>query len=161
MTEGKVLVYYGTGRGKSSAALGLAIRTAEKNETVGIIQFLKIQENQDFLSRLEPEIKIFRFERSATPFEEMSDEDKQEEKKNIENAVNYARKALSTEEFDLLILDEVFGILEEGMVDISTILELIEARPLFTTLVLTGRNLPAEIRKKADEVVCLTEEKEE
>lgn len=158
MGEGNVEVYYGTGRGKSSAALGNAIRAAGRGEAVGIIQFLKVPENKEYLARLEPEIKIFRFERSAAGFDDMTDEEKQEEKQNITNGLNYAKKVLSTEEFDLLVLDEVLGVVVEGMADVGAILELVEARPDATKLILTGRSVPDEIRAVADEVVNLVAE---
>ncbi|MBR5637461.1 MAG: cob(I)yrinic acid a,c-diamide adenosyltransferase, partial [Pseudobutyrivibrio sp.] len=56
MEKGIVQVYYGTGQGKSAAALGQAIRYASQGRTTTIIQFLKSETNTEYLSKLEPEI---------------------------------------------------------------------------------------------------------
>lgn len=63
MDRGVIQVYYGEGHGKSTAAIGNAIRIASEGKSVIIIQFLKGKNENEltFLSRLEPEIKIFRF----------------------------------------------------------------------------------------------------
>ena len=66
MASGKVMIFMGDGYGKSAAALGIAMKRASENDRVVIIQFLKgkgITESE-FTKRLEPEIKIFRFEKS-------------------------------------------------------------------------------------------------
>ena len=64
MSTGKIQVYYGAGRGKTSAALGYAIHEASKGESVIVIQFLKRKDEDEisFLGRLEPEIRLFRFQ---------------------------------------------------------------------------------------------------
>ena len=66
MDRGVIQVYYGEGHGKSTAAIGNAIRIASEGKSVIIIQFLKGKNENEltFLSRLEPEIKIFRFAKS-------------------------------------------------------------------------------------------------
>ena len=76
MATGRVEIYYGEGRGKSSSALGTAIQAVAEGKDVFIIQFLKGKSNQkmEFLKRLEPEIKFFRFEKSQEYFNELSGE---------------------------------------------------------------------------------------
>ena len=64
MEEGLVQIYSGEGHGKSAAAIGRALQVACNGENVVIIRFLKGMRNDGFLKRLEPEIKIFRFEKS-------------------------------------------------------------------------------------------------
>ena len=113
MKRGMLQIYYGEGQGKTSAALGNAIRYASAGKTVCIVQFMKGQLSTSYLSRLEPEIKIFRFERSPEGFDTLTDEEKQEEKINIANGLNFAKKVLTTGECDLLVLDEVLGLVEE------------------------------------------------
>ena len=143
----------------ASAALGNAIRVAGKGGTVCVIQFLKSPENLEFMSRLEPEIRYFRFERSETAFAEMTEEQKQEEKQNIANGLNFAKKLLTTEECDLLVLDEVLGVLEEGMADMSEVLQVLRARSPFTSIILTGRTLPPEIGELAGSILNIVAEK--
>ena len=77
MKRGMLQIYYGEGQGKTSAALGNAIRYASAGKTVCIVQFMKGQLSTSYLSRLEPEIKIFRFERSPEGFDTLTDEEKQ------------------------------------------------------------------------------------
>lgn len=152
MEKGMISIYTGDGRGKSSAAIGLAIRAAVDGKSVVIIQFLKGGlGDSDFLRRLEPEIKVFRFEKSGENYEELSKERKQEETANIKNGINYAKKVLATGECDLLILDEVLGVVENGILSVEELRSLLQGRE-DTGVILTGINLNDEIRVLADEV---------
>lgn len=154
MDTGNVEVYYGEGRGKSSAALGKAIHSVAEGKDVFIIQFLKGKSNQEmeFLKRLEPEIKFFRFEKSQEHFKELSGQQKEEEARNIKNGINFARKVLSTGECDLLVLDEVLGLIDNGLIELSELKELILTRPEGMEVVLTGRVFQEELRSLANEI---------
>lgn len=160
MATGNVQVYYGTGRGKSPAALGRAIRAASEGKTVFIIQFLKgkTDDEMEYLKRLEPEIKFFRFEKSAEYFNALSEEEKLEEGKNIKNGINFAKKVLTTGECDLLILDEVLGLVDFGLIDVSELQNLIQARLEETDLLLTGWVLHEDLRPYIDEIYRLMPE---
>ena len=159
MEQGKLQVYYGAGQGKSSAALGNAIRAAGNGKRVYIVQFMKELGNADFIARMEPELKVFRFERCAECFHDLSPEKQEEEKQNIVNGLNFAKKALVTEECDLLVLDEILGVVEEGMTTEEELLQVLKARSLFTSVILTGTNLPEGIRGVADDVMNIVPEK--
>ena len=111
MKNGKIQVIYGSGRGKSNAALGKAISALSEHETVIIIQFLKGslgEGSKDILTRLEPELKVFRFEKSSAFYEHLSEEEKSDERMNIRNGLNFAKKVMATGECDLLVLDLLF-----------------------------------------------------
>lgn len=153
MAKGLIYIYAGDGRGKSPAALGRAVQAAAEGKRVVIIQFLKGRgcEDSDFLRRMEPEIKLFRFEKSDEYFEELSEERKTDEIGNIRNGINYARKVLATGECDLLILDEVLGLVEKGIVLVEDLATLLECRG-DTDVILTGIKLSDEICALADEV---------
>ena len=159
MEEGIIQVYYGNGQGKTSAALGNAIKCASHGGTVMMIQFLKGQLSMDFLDRLEPEIRIFRFERSDVSFDELSPEEKQEEKQNFMNGLNFARKALTTGECDMLVLDEVLGVVDEGMATAEDIVNLLKCKSMFTSVILTGKNVHPAIVEAADSVLNIVPEK--
>lgn len=159
LDAGKVQIYYGNGQGKSSAALGNALRYACTDKKAIIITFLKGPDQGDFMSRLEPEIRFFRFERSNANFDSLTDEEKAEEKQNIRNGLNFAKKVLSTEECDLLILDEVLGAVSEDMITADEIKNVLSVRSIFTNVILTGRALPEELRDSADEIVNILAEK--
>ncbi len=160
MERGKIQVYYGNGQGKTSAALGNAIRAASNGSSVIVIQFMKGSTDSEYLKRLEPEVRFFRFERSPEGFDDLNDEEKQEEKQNIENGLNYARKVLATDECDLLVLDEVLGLPEEGMATENDITGILKAKSLMASVIMTGRNLPDSIRQEADEVYNIVSEKQ-
>lgn len=153
MGKGLVHIYAGDGRGKSPAAIGRAVQTAIEGKSVVIIQFLKGKglDDSDFLRRMEPEIKLFRFEKSDENFAELSEEKKQEEIINIRNGINYAKKVLSTGECDLLILDEVLGLVEKGIITVEALKNLLECRGE-TNVILTGIALNDEICVLADEI---------
>ena len=112
MGKAHVTVFCGNGRGKTSAALGQGIFGASAGKSVIIIQFLKgkIGERIDFIKRLEPEIKAFCFEKSDVNYEALSPEEQKEEAMNIRNGLNFARKVLTTDGCDVLILDEVLSV---------------------------------------------------
>lgn len=153
MGKGLITIYTGDGRGKSPAAIGRAVQTAVLGKAVVIIQFLKGKglEESDFLRRMEPEIKLFRFEKSDENFVELPDERKQEEVKNIRNGINFARKVLTTGECDLLILDEVLGLVEKKIITVEDLKSLLAVRGE-TNVILTGITLNDEICVLADEV---------
>lgn len=153
MAEGLIYIYAGDGRGKSPAAIGRAVQAAVEGKRVVIIQFLKGRGlgDSDFLRRMEPEIKLFRFEKLDENFEELSEEQKAEEVSNIRNGMNFARKVLATGECDLLILDEVLGLVEKGIVSVDDLKTMLECREA-TSVILTGIKLSDEICVLADEV---------
>lgn len=153
MAKGLVYIYTGDGRGKSPAAIGRAVQAAMEGKHVVIIQFLKGKGlgDSDFLRRMEPEIKLFRFEKSDENFEELPEEKKQEEIINIRNGMNYAKKVLATGECDLLILDEVLGLVEKGIVSVEDVKTMVECREE-TSIILTGVRLERDICALADEV---------
>lgn len=154
MGQGLVHIYSGDGHGKSPAALGKAVLSAAAGETVVIIQFLKNKgvNDSEFISRLEPEIKIFRFEKSDVNFAELSEEKKTEEIINIKNGLSFAKKVLTTGECDLLILDEVLGLIDNGIITPEDLTNLLEARDEETDIIMTGISLNDEICMLADEV---------
>ncbi|WP_342759555.1 cob(I)yrinic acid a,c-diamide adenosyltransferase [Kineothrix sedimenti] len=155
MKKGTIHIYSGDGHGKSPAALGRAVQVACHGKSVVIIQFLKGKGLEDsvFLKRLEPEIKLFRFEKSDENFAELSEEQKAEEIGNIMNGYNFAKKVLSTGECDLLILDEVLGLIDNNIITVEELKNLLEARTNEETdIIITGITLNDDVCALADEV---------
>lgn len=153
MANGMVYIYAGDGRGKSPAAIGRAVQAAVAGKNVVIIQFLKGRglEDSDFLRRMEPEIKLFRFEKSDENFEQLPEEKKREEIVNIKNGMNFAKKVLATGECDLLILDEVLGLIEKEIIAVEDLKNMLVCRE-DTSVILTGIKLSDEICFLADEI---------
>ena len=154
MKQGQIYIYSGDGHGKSPAALGKAVMMAAAGKSVVIIQFLKEKGLGDsaFLNRLGPEIKIFRFEKSDMNFFELPQEKQNEEIINIKNGINFAKKVLATGECDLLILDEVLGLVDNGIITVEDLKNLLDARDEETDIIMTGISLNDEICMLADEV---------
>lgn len=154
MNQGSVIVYCGKGKGKSSSAIGHAISMAAEGASVAIIQFLKgnNQREIDFLKRLEPEVRLFSFEKNAEFFAELSEEQKQEEIINIKNGLNFAKKVLVTGESTILVLDEILGLLNNHIITIEDIKVLIDAKDEGTELILTGTDMDQELMNYVDAV---------
>ncbi len=154
MNKGVIQIYSGEGHGKSPAALGRAIQKACNGENVVIIQFLKgrgLMESE-FVKRLEPEIKIFRFEKSDEDFAQLSDDGKEEEIRNIKNGLNFAKKVLNTGECSLLILDEVLGLIDKDIITVEELKTLLACKPEEMDIIMTGITLNDEVCMLADEV---------
>lgn len=162
MGERIVQVYYGPGKGKSSAAVGQCIRSASQGLSVIIIQFLKGKESEEFsfLEKLEPEIKLFRFEKAGQSYDLLPASQKKEEKQNILNGFNFAKKVIDTGECDVLVLDEVLGLIDAGIITEEDIIHLIGLRDDYSRLVLTGRNLPESLVPYASIISRISLEKD-
>ena len=155
METGLIQIYYGDGKGKTTAAIGQAIRAASQGKTVNIIQFLK-GKNEDeinFIRRLEPEIKLFRFEKSEEVYDQLSEVQQSEEAMNIRNGINFARKVIQTNGCEVLILDEILGLLDNKIISMEDIKPLIEHKSEEMELIFTGLILNEELLKLAD---CVT-----
>ncbi len=153
MEKGMIYVYTGDGRGKSPAALGRAVQAAAEGKQVVIIQFLKGKglADSEFIRRMEPQIKLFHFEKSDENYAQLSDEKKKEEIVNIKNGINFARKVLVTGECDYLILDEVLGLVEKDIISVDELKALLDCHGE-TNVIMTGTELKDEICELADEV---------
>ena len=142
--KGLTQIYCGPGKGKTSVAIGQAIRAVGHGKRAIVIQFLKGRETSrlDYLSSMEPDVRLFRFE-------------KKEENENIRNGLNFARKVLLTEESDMLILDEILGVQEFGIVTEEEVIALIQAKDDETELIMTGNVVTDGVKNAADRVVSL------
>lgn len=152
MEEGLVQIYSGDGHGKSAAAIGRALQVACGGGNAVIIRFLKGTQNEEFLKRLEPEIKIFRFEKSEEEFSQLPPQRQQEEIHNIKNGLNFAKKVLTTGECNLLILDEVLGLIDNGIISVEDLRHIIEAKADDVSIIMTGIHLEDKVCELADEI---------
>jgi len=153
VNKGSIYIYTGDGRGKTPAAWGRALQAATEGKTVIVIQFLKGRGMSDaeILRRLEPEIRLFHFEKSDESYADLSEEKKKEEIRNIINGFNFARKVLTIGECDLLILDEVLGLVEKEIIHVEDLKNLLMNRQ-DTDVIMTGTALNDEVCFLADEV---------
>ena len=154
-------VYCGNGIGKTTLAIGQSLRACGQGKSVIIIQFLKGRERRelDFLEELDNmDIKIFRFERMDRCYEDLSVEEKKEERLNILNGLNFARKVIATQECDFLLLDEILRLLDNGITTEETIGEILKLKDESMHIVMTGQELPEGLRKYVDRVTTLSTE---
>lgn len=152
MENGLVEVYYGDGKGKTTAAIGLGIRALGNNFKVIMVQFLKHDDTSEckLLKQLEPYFKVFHFEKRRGFTWEITEDEKQELKSEIKNALKFASKVMDTGECDVLILDELLNAISLGFADEEEVCEMIKNKPNEVEVVLTGRSLPKGIEELAD-----------
>ena len=159
MKDSMIQVICGPGKGKTASALGRGVSALIRGKNVIMVQFLKgsmDSDNMEVLKRLEPEFKLFRFEKSPMVFDRLSDEEKEEARINIRKGLNFSKKVLVTGECDILILDEILGILDEGIITLEELCALItQARQSEAELIMTGTVYPAALDEWVDEVTKL------
>lgn len=142
-------LYTGEGKGKTTAAMGLAIRAAGRGKKVIIVQFLKGSETGELASLgLIPNITVFRNRKNYGFFHAAGDTARaailEENNKNLEAALARPR--------DLLVLDEACAAYNLGAVDRAAVDALVRDCPRETELVLTGRDAPRHFFDAADYV---------
>ena len=154
MKKGLVHIYTGDGKGKTTASLGLAFRGIGCGLRVNMIQFLKTWDTGEVAcaKRLSEQFKIWNFESKHGFINEMNEVQKAKLQLEINKAMEFAKECALNGESDILILDEIFGAVSNGMVSTEQILELIILKAENTELVLTGRNAPECIVEAADYV---------
>lgn len=152
MGTGKVQVYYGDGRGKTSAALGCAIHEICRDGSVIIIEFLKKKDVDEieFFRRLEPQLRVFRFQKSDKYYDELGEQEQLEEQMNMKNGFQFARKVLQTGECSTLVLDEILGLVDYQIISEEDLLKMLDLRSEETDVILTGRVLGESLLEYVD-----------
>lgn len=156
-------VYSGNAKGKTTLAIGQSLKASTQGKSVIIIQFLKGKERRalDFLEDLDNlDIKIFRFEKKEICYEELSEQEKADERLNILNGLNFARKVIATCECDFLVLDEILGLVEHGIAQAEIIAGILKLKDASMHIVMTGNHLPEELKPYVDSVTMLMTESE-
>jgi cob(I)alamin adenosyltransferase len=158
--KGLVHIYMGKGKGKTTAAVGLGVRACGRGLKVLMVQFLKSTDSGEIhaLSNL-PGFQIYRSGKVKGFFWMMNEEEKELLKEAVEECFNYAINSVRERSFDLLILDEMLGAIENGLLDLKAMIDFIDNKPHELELVLTGRNAPPELIEKADYVSQIGEVK--
>lgn len=155
MPRGLVIVFTGNGKGKTTAALGMGLRSVGHHLPVLCIQFIKGSwrtGEAEAIARLAPDIEIesmglgFTFA-GARGASGASDE---EHVAAAQAGLARAREAMASGRYRMIILDEILGAIKAGLVPLRDVLDLIAAKPERMHLVLTGRDAPPEIVDAAD-----------
>ncbi|MBT9139691.1 MAG: Cob(I)yrinic acid a,c-diamide adenosyltransferase [Dehalococcoidia bacterium] len=152
MEKGYVQVYTGDGKGKTTAALGLALRAVGRGLKVVIFQFLKSSFSGELESalRLTPKLEILRFNLMEKLLWEMSGEEREQLKEATALGFIKARMMAMEGSFDIIILDEIMGVLNQGFLSNADVCQLMDEKAPSVELILTGRNAPREIVERAN-----------
>lgn len=148
--QGLILVYTGDGKGKTTAALGLALRAWGHGRRVLIMQFMKGPGN--VYGELHAAAKMPGFDivqGGRDSFVNLSDP-ASEDRKLAEDTLEEARRALEGDEYDLVILDEANVAADCGLISEDRLLDAITGRHPAKDVVLTGRNASERIKELAD-----------
>ena len=148
--EGIVMIYTGNGKGKTTAALGLALRASGHGEQIFMVQFRKsdptygeIQAIRKFL----PMMTVLQSERSRFRgkggFEA-------EDFVDAANVFAKGKEAVISGQYDLVIFDEINFVVDNGMIKAEDVIEMLKQRPPHVNVVLTGRNAAAAVIEMAD-----------
>ena len=149
MEKGLVQIYTGDGKGKTTAALGLAMRAAGRGFSVFMVQFLKGRQYGELESakKLSDRFKIVQ---SGLDSFVKKGEPSEEDLRLAREGLELARDAIRSGGYDIVILDEVNVAVELGVLKVEDVLHLIDERPVGVELVLTGRYAPPEFCERAD-----------
>ena len=150
---GLIHIYCGDGKGKTTAALGLAVRCAGHGNHVLIVQFLKSRPTGELKSlALLPTIEVMRGKETKKFTFQMNDEEKAQVKGEHLALFDKVKQKCRDGHIDLLILDEVIGAINTGVFDKDILVDFLKGKPAELEVVLTGRNPARELVELADYV---------
>lgn len=157
MKEGYFHIYTGNGKGKTTAALGIAFRAMGHGLKTYVGQFMKGQYcgEHEAARRVAPLVTIERYggKRFALRGNAPQDDDIRMAKEGLRRA----RKAILSEAYDIAVLDEIITACSFGLITLEEMLEVVALRPSGVELVFTGRNAPPELIERADLVTEMKE----
>lgn len=156
---GLIVVYTGKGKGKTTAALGMALRAVGHNYKICMIQFIKGSWHYGEMSsskRLEPEFELTAIGKGFIGI--LDDKTPKETHQKIaDEAIKISGEKILSEKYDIVILDEINYAVNLGLVEVTKVLDLIKIKPKKVTLVLTGNHVRQEIVDVADLVTEMRE----
>jgi cob(I)alamin adenosyltransferase len=158
MERGLIQVYTGNGKGKTTAALGLALRAVGHGMKVLMIQFMKGDHSGELASstRLSPYLTLKQIGRKT--FISKSNLDPKD-LQLAQEGFSMANKAVQNKEYDIVILDEINLAIDYGLIPVKDLLQLMDSKPETVELILTGRNAKREILERADLVTDMVDRK--
>jgi len=157
--KGLLVVITGNGKGKTTSALGIAVRACGHNMRVCIIQFMKgdlYAGERDGIKKMNCQVELIPTGKGfcgiqGNPYSH------EEHRKNAQDAIQLAHQKIESGRFDILILDEINNALKLKLVDLEQVLEIIQRKPPLMHLVLTGRDAHPQVIEMADTVSEINE----
>lgn len=157
--DGLTIVYTGKGKGKTTAALGIALRAVGYGKKICMIQFIKGSWHYGEMyssKRLEPEFEIIAIGRGFVGI--IDDTTPKEDHENIaKEAIKISIEKIQSGKYDIVILDEINYAINLDLVKVEDVLNLIKSKPPGLDLVLTGNYAKDEIIELADLVTEMKE----
>jgi cob(I)alamin adenosyltransferase len=154
LATGLIHVYTGDGKGKSTAALGQVLRALGYGMRAYIVQFLKSKERFSgeirSLSQFDDNIELVRYHQIHPMFDPGMDANQL--RASVSEALDEARKAMLSGNYDLVVLDEINNAIADGFADTKIIVDFIMSKPKAVELILTGRSAAQEVVDLADYV---------
>lgn len=148
--NGRIHVFTGDGKGKTTTALGLALRAVSRGKRVLMVQFLKAPESSGehfAVQALSPLFTIRPVGRKGFVVKRGADSP---DRKMARSALEKARSEMLDGAFDVIVLDEINVAVYMGLIDIEEMLEFIDSKPVNLDLVVTGRYADPGVVERAD-----------
>ncbi|MBU1924527.1 MAG: cob(I)yrinic acid a,c-diamide adenosyltransferase [Candidatus Omnitrophica bacterium] len=154
---GLVQVYTGDGKGKTTAAVGCAVRALACGLRVGCVYFCKNPGKWEYGESIilkKNGADIFYFAKRHPRF--CKDVTKADVRKECVKALAFIKNIFKKNKYDLLVLDEICVCAREGVLTVKEVLGIVNSKPRNLELILTGRGAPKKIMEKADYVSRIT-----
>jgi cob(I)alamin adenosyltransferase len=153
--KGLIQIYTGNGKGKTTAALGLALRAAGRDKRILIVQFMKKWDYGELHSiKNIPQITIKTFGTKDFVYKGKAKEiDFQEARRAFTEGVEGAFSGV----YDIVIFDELNVVLDFALLEIEEVINFLKSKPEGVEIIITGRNAPAELIELADLVTEMQE----
>ena len=157
--NGLTIVYTGKGKGKTPAALGIALRATGYKKKICMIQFIKGSWHygeMDSSKRLEPEFEMVTIGKGFVGI--MDDKSsKTDHQKVAKEAIRISNEKIQSGKYDIVILDEINYAVNLNLISLDDVLDLIKSKPENVDLVLTGNYAKEEVIEAADLVTEMKE----
>ncbi|MCE2506881.1 MAG: cob(I)yrinic acid a,c-diamide adenosyltransferase [Nitrosopumilaceae archaeon] len=159
MSSGLTIVYTGKGKGKTTAALGLALRATGYEKKICMIQFIKGSWHygeMDSSKKLEPEFEMIAVGKGFVGI--IDDKNPKEDHEKIaKEAIRISNEKIQSGKYDIVILDEINYAVNLNLISVNEILEMIKSKPNDVDLILTGNYAKEEVIEIADLVTEMRE----
>jgi cob(I)alamin adenosyltransferase len=151
--KGQTHIYTGDGKGKTTAAMGLAFRASAYDKKIYILQFLKGKKTGERMTSERFDNITFKRANDSDKFIfQMNESEKEELIKEAQQIWDEVVEVINKSDYEIIILDEIMGAISNNMVGTEQVADLIKSKNNDKELILTGRNAPEKLIKLADYV---------
>ena len=153
MQKGQTHIYTGDGKGKTTAAMGLAFRASAYEKKIFILQFLKGKKTGEKITAEGFENITFKRANKTDKFIfQMNEREKEELIQETQKIWKKVVDIINGDDYEIVILDEIMGAISNNMVGTEQVADLIKNKSVDKELILTGRNAPQKLIELADYV---------